>query len=248
MTSETGQPKLPPLYARPAVLAAERFGSKRLSPITGYDFARRVTALPLTVQEFGLACRSWPVVFGDDAAALPLVVLGWEGTNVAVEPNGNWRQGAYLPDYVRRYPFIFLHDQQNDRYVLCLDEAFPGLNDKEGEALFEDGKPSAFIQKVLEGCKVYQSRHDVTAAFCQELIRLDLLVPYQVQITGPDGVPKTVSGFRIVDEQRWRKVSDADLLKLRERGWIEPIIAHLISMQSWRTMAEMAAPAAPAAG
>src|SRR5688572_9263229 len=69
---------------------------------------RSITALPLSYTEFGAACRDYPIAFisGGGRQFIAMAVLGLEkDQNLFVTADGAWDTGAYLPAYVRRYPF-----------------------------------------------------------------------------------------------------------------------------------------------
>src|SRR5262245_49510004 len=70
---------------------------------------RTLAALPLSFTEFSVACRDYPIAFlnaGDAGNFVPMVVLGLETQqNLFVTKDGVWETSAYVPAYVRRYPF-----------------------------------------------------------------------------------------------------------------------------------------------
>lgn len=230
----------PVLYQSPVVLTAEGHGHKRILPTGNFSFAVGAGAIPLAAAEFAAACRTLPIVFTDEESPLPVAVVGIEGANAFVDGAGNWDSRTYMPDYVRRYPFIFVKDEDRGLYHLCIDEAFAGLNEQEGEALFVNGQPSLFIKSVMEFCQGYQARFERTVAFCAELKRLDLLVPYTASLAQAQGPAKVIAGFRIIDLRRWQDLPDADVAALKQQGWLEVIVAHLISQGNWQGLADRA--------
>ncbi|MBF0563312.1 MAG: SapC family protein, partial [Alphaproteobacteria bacterium] len=127
----------------------------------------------------------------------------------------------------------FIFSQTGEMLTLCIDGAFAGLNRDKGEPLFVEGKPSAFTRQVVASCRSYQDGHTLTTAFVKELKRLDLLVPVEAALQRRTDETKRVGGFRVVDHQRWTKVADDDILALRRRGWLEPIVLHLASQANW---------------
>lgn len=228
----------PVLYQSPTVLTAEGFGRKRVSPAGNFSFAVKAGAIPLAANEFTAACRTLPIVFTNEDCPLPVAVVGIEGANSFIDADGSWDRRCYLPDYVRRYPFIFFKDEVRGVFHLCVDEAFAGLNEDDGEPLFVNGQPSLFTKSVMEYCQGYQARFEHTEAFCAELKRLDLLVPYTASLAQPQGAAQAIAGFQIVDPQRWQLLPDADLVSLRKQGWLEAVVAHLISQANWQDLAD----------
>jgi hypothetical protein len=109
-------------YRQPEPLSLERhrnLGAKRIE--RPFAFLLQAHVVPITVNEFGVAAGSYPVIFAG-ADKTPLAVMGARaGDNVFVSPNGEVDPEAYLPAFVRRYPFVFAADNAGDRLVLCVD-------------------------------------------------------------------------------------------------------------------------------
>jgi hypothetical protein len=109
---------------------------------------RSITALPLSYTEFAAACRDYPIAFisGDSGRTfVAMAVLGLENQqNLFVTADGAWDAGAYLPAYVRRYPFcmtrVTMDGKEQAERIACVEKR--AINDK-GEALHDaQGNPS----------------------------------------------------------------------------------------------------------
>jgi len=60
------------------------------------------------------AARTYPIVFSAAAPTVPFAVVGLrENENLFVDATGNWRDDAYIPAYVRRYPFCLVETDQS---------------------------------------------------------------------------------------------------------------------------------------
>src|SRR5262245_43921653 len=72
-------------------------------------FCRRLNAIAVSVSEIVTAARDYPVVFtslDEGRSFAPVAVLGLaEGSNLFIGAAGEWDPAAYLPAFVRRYPF-----------------------------------------------------------------------------------------------------------------------------------------------
>jgi hypothetical protein len=239
--TESARQPHPPLYQRPAAVEPTRFAGTKVAGVNDFGFAAAADSLPLTVPEFVEACRTLPIVFADSTLPLPVVVTAIAGRSAVVNAAGQWSPDAYLPDYIRRYPFVLAAPSDtSDVFTLCIDEAFSGLNDKEGEPLFVGGHPSLFTKTVLDYCRAYQERHQWTKTFVAALEELDLLQPSQVALRLPDGSQHTIGGFKLVDRDRWNALDDSAILTLRAKGFLEPVICHLISQGNWLSIAARA--------
>lgn len=93
--------------------------------------------VPLTVEEFPMAQRDFPIVFSSGDNPVPLAVMGLnEGVNTFFEKDGTLIGTPYIPAYIRRYPFMLVKMRQDDDNLsLCFDPTSGLLGE------FEDGSP-----------------------------------------------------------------------------------------------------------
>ena len=97
--------RLPMLYKTLVPLTAERQSGYYLSPERDYAYANMVNAIPVTTDEFAQAMRNYPIVLAGSDIPTPVALVGFEtGRNDHVTAEGTWKEGAYIPAYLRRYP------------------------------------------------------------------------------------------------------------------------------------------------
>src|SRR3954469_6320165 len=158
-------------YERPVLLDRERHRRRRVQPAQGFGFARKAHSVVLAGAEFGEAGKEYAIVFSRAASGqvVPVVLLGLRaGENLFVDERDAW-DARYVPAFVRRYPFV-LAELPGQSLAVCIDEAFPGLNDTEGELLFDaEGKDTPYLRNALDFLGHYQREHLRTEAFCQRL-------------------------------------------------------------------------------
>lgn len=222
--------------------------------VRDYGFCRNANSVPLTAVEFRSAAGEYPIVFGGRDGVQPLVVLGLHaGENLFVSGQGAWT-GRYIPAFVRRYPFVFSTSKEEERFLLCVDEAFPGFNREDrGERLFApDGKPSVYAGRVLRFLQEYRAQWLRTRAFCLRLKELDLLAPMEARYQlGARRV--ALGGFAAVDREKLKALSGERLAQLAGNDELELIYLHLHSMRNFDALRARlpvqpeAADAAPAA-
>ncbi len=111
---------LPLFYRAPEPLSAAVHGAWRLKD-GDVSFAADTPFVPIVVGELAASARSYPIVFAAGNAQ-PIAVLGLERANLFVT-NGAWAEDAYLPAYVRRYPFGFIATANPERFALAIDGA-----------------------------------------------------------------------------------------------------------------------------
>jgi hypothetical protein len=236
-----GNPVLPPLYQALEPLSAQRHGRLRVRD-AGYTFARAVTAVPLAAEEFVAAARTLPVVFAAQPPHLPVAVTGLAaGQSLYVGTDGRWRAGAYVPAYLRRVPFFLVRAApSSDQLVLCIDPRAPQVSEKEGEALFDgEGQPTAALDRALGFCRAVEEAGLRTRAMAEGLAAAGLLRPGVVQMQDQSR-PLRIDGFFAVDREALMALPAAALQEMRDRGWLEAIYAHLLSIGGLSSLAEQA--------
>ncbi len=233
-------------YSKPEPLSVEAHGNLSLNnPTRPYDFVAQTNIVPLTVTEFSPAALSYPVIFVGDNKQ-PVAVMGLrEGENLFIDANGDFKPDAYVPAYVRRYPFVFANDPENQRLILCIDRAAPFIAEGEGQPLFVDGKPSPYTEQAMEFCNSFEQERQRTESFVALLKDLDLFEVREQTFTprnpdGSNGEPQKVAEFFAVSEDKLRALDPAKLAELRDNGALGQIYAHLVSLQGWERLIAMA--------
>jgi hypothetical protein len=239
---EAPQPTLPVFYRRPRPLNAGHDRGWSLLPTPDVRYARATNSVLLGAAEFAPAMRSYPIVFTSTEPRVAVAVLGLEGDeNLFVGEDGKWREGDYIPAYVRRYPFIFLEHPDKNELTLCIDEASGLLIQTEDRLLFEAGEPTQLTRDALEFCREFHQQTLTSAAFVGELARHSLLVPNEARAVLNSGKEMTLRDFQVVDEAKFNALPDDVFLEWRHRGWLSLVYCHLLSMASWSHLVELAA-------
>jgi hypothetical protein len=191
-------------------------------------------AVPITIDEFVAVQRFCPIVFSVGENPVPLALMGLnEGVNVFVDDQGKLLGEAYLPAYVRRYPFMLARLAPDAQELsLCFDPTSGLVGDfDEGEALFDDGKPSETTNNVLKFCEEFELSAQRTVAFMAELKTSDLLMDGEVTIQPAGaGQPFVYRGFQMINEEKLREVEGDELKRMNQNGMLPLILAHLFSM------------------
>jgi hypothetical protein len=211
-------------------------------------------AVPLTIDEFVLSQRHYPIVFSAGENPVPLGLFGLnEGVNVYVEADGTLKREVYVPAYVRRYPYLLARLTPDAQELsLCFDPESGLLGDGgDGQALFENDKPSEATNAILKFCEEFELSAQRTAAFMKELIDMELLMDGEVaiQVEGQEQ-PYVYRGFQMVNEEKFRDMRGDELRKINQNGILPLIMAHLFSLSLVRDVfgRQMAEGRIPAAG
>ena len=241
--SSAGSANWPLFYRDPVLLRFEEHRGKGLKPVSGFAFSTAATAVPLLLGEFAQAARHFPIVFTVGDNPVPLAVLGLrEGQNLFVAADGRWRDGVYIPAYLRRYPFIVLETPNGGEPLLAVDAAsdrFVDLAQGEGAMpLFEaTGAPSAAASEVIGFCHAFHQDHLRGAGFGRALAQRGLLAQRHATIRFPDESRAMLNGFSLVDEAAFRALKDPEILvDWHARGWLDAISLHLASAGNWDSL------------
>ncbi len=239
-------------YEKPALLNREKHRRMRVKASDSFGFARHANSLFVAGMEFNEACKEYAIVFTrlQGRKVAPVVVLGLRNReNLFVDDQERWT-AAYVPAFVRRYPFV-LADLPGEQMGVCIDEAFAGFNEADGEPLFDDkGGNTQFLQNALDFLSRYQLEYQRTELFCQHIEELGLLSEMSAKADLVDGRSFTVQGLLIVDEAKLAQLPDDKVLALFRSGEMHLLSMHLLSLSNMRRLVDRVSQrqAAPMAG
>ena len=230
---------LPLFYSAIEPLNAGQHSKMKVRQVEKSPFLAKTHAIPVTVDEFGLAQRHYPIVFSIGDNPIPIALMGLnEGVNVFVDPDGRPHDSTYyVPAYVRRYPFLLARlNDSSDELSLCFDPTSNAVGEfDEGQPLFDDEQPSEATKAILEFCEQFETAGQRTSAFMEDLKKSGLLMDGEVAIQ-PEGYqqPFIYRGFQMIDEEKLRDLRGDELRKMNQNGMLPLIYAHLFSLSQMR--------------
>lgn len=237
------QTPLPMFFRAPLPLDPVRHAKAGLAPVDNLSFAKATNSIPLNAVEFFEAAKHYPIVFSNEELPMPGVIVGLENDNYFVNHKGHWKEGAYIPAYVRKYPFLFMDMPQQQQLVLCVDEGADQYREQGGSHapyLFDGKKPSPLSVNALEFCKSYYEHHILTQKFAEDLRRADVLHATRSTARLTSGREIHLDGFLVLDEKKVAQLPDATVLDFHKRGIMPLIYAALLSSSNWKRLVEMA--------
>jgi hypothetical protein len=243
-TSPAPGPTLPLFFKRLVGVDPNMHGTLRLNRDSGFRFAAETQFVPVGLSEIELAAHDYPILFTASPEPLPIALLGLqERRNSFLQSNGEWQPDCYVPAYVRAFPFVFLKNTTSEGLLLGMDPSAECLQSEEGEALFENGQPSAALKEVISFGAAH--RKDLVAAseFARVMNTAGVLDEELANIKFASGAAAVIRGFKMVNRERLEKVNDDTFLEWRRNNWVLPVYAHLSSSGRWRRLLEMAASA-----
>lgn len=229
-------------YERAIALNRERHQKLKIQlKADHFSFAKKTNSVLIAASEFAAASREYPIVFvGQEGGPFTLAALVGlnDKENVMVTEEGRWEPDTYIPAFIRRYPFVLAGPEGAEELTVCIDEAYEGLSEEQGEALFNaDGTETTYLKNVIEFLVLFHSDMKRTAVFAARMHELGLLASKVVTFER-EGVKKTLEGAWVIDEAKLGTLSDAHLLELVKSGYFGWIYAHLMSLNNLARIAK----------
>jgi hypothetical protein len=233
--------QVPPLfYSRPMPVSQQLHKAHKIRAELDFAFSAKTNAVPLTVPEFSLAARHYPIIFiGDEL--VPSVALGMrQDDNLFVDVKGGWEQGQYIPAYIRRFPFILLGAPGDERLQLGIDDDARS-NKPDARSLFDGEKETETVTQALSLCEQFHGAFMMTAEFSKALAEAEITESRALEMQMPDGTTQPVVSFVGINEEKFRELPDATFLDWRKKGWLHAVYFHLQSLNNWEFLMARAA-------
>ena len=226
-------------YSKPEPLSREMHGGLGLKQLEHpFRFAAQTHVMPLVVTEFAPAALSYPIIFVGEQR-MPVAVMGVnQGENLFADEKGVFDVDAYLPAYMRRYPFVFANDESQSRMIVCIDRAAEMITENPETPFFEGDQPTEYTRNAIKFCEDFETERRRTESFVNVLKEEDLLEVKQANFTprnadGSSGEPQLIAEYFAVSEEKLNKLSAEKLEQLRGTGALPQIYAHLLSLLGW---------------
>jgi hypothetical protein len=216
-------------------------------------FVRSMHLLPVSLAEVVPACRDYPLAFvpaeGTGKFAIVAVLGLQEGQNLFLMEDGCWDRRAYLPAYVRRYPFCMATvtrdgELQPERIFCVADSALSAS----GNALFdESGKPLPAWAGIEHFLLEFEKDLARAAEFCALLDELELLEPISVSADVGDGFTLQLNGLHRIRREQFNTLPENVLRSMLGGESADAVFAHVFSLANFkRLLARRSIFAAPA--
>ncbi|MFA6014568.1 MAG: SapC family protein [Gallionellaceae bacterium] len=210
-----------------------------------FSFAADTTAVLLAGIEFAEAGREYPIVFirGQDQQFRPAALLGVrEAENLFVDDEGQW-DAAYIPAFVRRYPFVMAQGAEPDQLTVCIDEECSALSATQGDALFNaEGQLEPRMNEILKFLQSVQQDFARTELITKQFEELDLFVQQGARFDTASGETFQLNDFYLIDEAKFRQIPDDKLPALFRSGALGLAFLHLASLANMRKLLDRIAP------
>jgi hypothetical protein len=228
------------MYTQITLINSNEHKNSSVKVYSDFSYAKEMINAPITVAEFYECCKDYPIVFVKDAQNnwSASTMLGYEEKkNLFVNGKGEWEKLRYVPASIRRYPFIFVA-QENNQLALGVDAtALSSAKEDDERKLFdEENKPTEFINNVLGFMNQFQGDAIATANFIKQLDEWELLEERTAQITTSDQKSYQINGFYTINEEKLQHLSKKKKQDICDKDAYPLITAHLISLSNVQRM------------
>ncbi len=230
------------LFEDAVPLAKDKHRDAYLETGLGYEFARNLSFVPVSISEIPELLNNYAVAFLEIGDSVSLIALlgSKENENVFVSSDGSWA-ADYTPLILRLYPFVAkVRDPSDpDTKLLNVVEGHSGFNmERKGVALFnENGDLSEFTSQIKEMVSRATNDSLKCKAVCKKLKELNLLSPFSAVIKNESGEEKKLSGFSVVNRKTLNNLTGETLIELQRSGVLEVIYLHLSTLRNLRSLA-----------
>ena len=214
-------------YSNPIPLDKNKHLKHRLQRQNDYKFAENTNSIPIAGFEFFQASRSFPVFFlkKSDDSFVPVALLSFRKDGHDL---GDTWQDAYVPAYIRRYPFVL----SQDRMVL-FDADAAHIQEEEGERLFDDeGETTDFTKELLKFLEQVDAGYRATEEYCAAAAEKELIQPFKGELKFKEGSLKLNDLYTIDEKKMVETLSESDVNDWFKRGWLAWSYAQLHSIGS----------------
>ena len=207
-----------------------------------YAFAQDKLLASLVSSELSHALRHMPIGFSlNDGKASLVGLMGLAmNENLFISMEGQW-QGGYIPASLRAVPFGVMPNNDGSGQVVVIQDEGGHFSETTGTLLFDDnGQATEWLRNMLNFLNTYKRNEEMTARALVAITDVDLLQPWELSFTAPDGKPSKISGLFQINLARFDALDQLALANLYSAGALPLIYAHLFSLPNIASLEKMA--------
>ncbi|MCP4768016.1 MAG: SapC family protein [Gammaproteobacteria bacterium] len=207
-------------------------------------FAASRHAFAISLPEFFYAARHYPVVFvkSEDNEMRASVITGLRhDENLFVDAQGEWREQAYVPAYVRRFPFYIADaaDGSAGKKMIMVDES--GLEESDDPFFDAAGEATDKWRAQETLIADFIAAESRTVEFSARMAELDLLEAFDARVNPESQNSMHVTGMYRVNEDRLNRLPAKTIKAMMSRGELSRVYAHLISLENFAKLLDLSA-------
>lgn len=196
------------------------------------------TYVPISLSEFAVVGRKYPILFLRDEITYPVAVTGSISLGGAAFNVSRDLSTSDLPGVLQMDPFMFEKLPDQDNGILIFDEnngrVVPLSDSSQAKPIFDkSGNPTELLKRIaLLGAQLYEGRQSAIELSC-DLLRYNLLIQSPVEINdyGPHGQRRR--RLYAIDERAYRALPSNVIYDWFIKGWIEMISIISLTQRHW---------------
>lgn len=240
-------------YRQLVPLNREQHAALSLAPLS-HRWCANLNAVHLNAVEFASAAADYPIAFArdeDTGEFLPMAVLGLRSAeNLFVDAAGRWLPRCYLPAFVRRYPFCIAEipdaEGRAPQRLVCFEEGTLVAGNTRADAasphiLFTaQGQATDTWDNIQRLLEAIENSRQQTRVLCKRLESLGLFTPFEALALPRVGKRMRLQGLFRIDEEKMNAIPGKDLRIMLRKGELRATYAHLISLENFAKLMELA--------
>ncbi|MFC0179470.1 SapC family protein [Thorsellia kenyensis] len=233
-----------PLYKNPVALDQKKHSNLFLVPKIDYSFAQEDLLIPILLSELRSAVKHFPIVFTTSVPSCLVAVMGIANRKNQFIENGEWKVGTYMPQYLKRYPFLIIKNANVNPAVniLGIDLKEPNvisnnlLESNYANPLFIENKPTEITNSALKYCLSFQNGFNKTKKFVQAIEELQMIVPKKISLKKNNGEIEQMHGLQFLNDKKIFQLPEETYNLLNKKGFLHYISLIHASQQNWQTL------------
>lgn len=206
----------------------------KVAPDCAMKVAQTQHILNVKVTEVGKAVSNFPIFFtkmserGDWAIS---AMTSLEVNNNLFVNDGQW-EGTYLPTGLQSYPFFLMQSADDEKkFTIGIEEVNPAFSTEEGEPLFEsENKAGPFLSQATAILNDDLKNEVHSYQFSRFLNDHELITPVDLVVEYISGTTNALKGLYTIDEAKLQALDIETFSELRDKGYLGPIYALLMSI------------------
>ncbi|MBP3224981.1 MAG: SapC family protein [Campylobacter sp.] len=186
--------------------------------------------VPVIAPEVPACSDKLVIVFTNEPEPKMVALLG-RSKNLLIDKSYK----GMVPSAIQNYPFFLAKIE--DRMVICFDEDAKQIKG-EGEALFEEGKPTQFLENLKSVMKNYWELNAITSEAAKELKEAGVLEAKELNIQKDGETITLLNGFLILNREKLLSLDDKKLAEFARKGYLELAFFHLKSLSNLQTLGD----------
>ena len=184
----------------------------------------------VVVQEIAEVAQYYPIFLSKDGETGRFHIVALFGLQVdenIYQDSALWQE-CYLPLKLQSQPFYLVNREQNKGPCLAIDVADERVQTQQGNALFDNGKVSAYLKQQSNILAELTKGLILNRTFISALVEHDLIEPIELDIKYNNGEHNKVDGLYTINKTKLEKVPAVNQKQFEQKGYVA-LVSNMIS-------------------